>query len=431
MESTLLIGDGCVKEVVNGRFISEQFTTEDLGELVIMPGLIDSHVHINDPGRTGWEGFEYATKAAAAGGITTLIDMPLNSSPVTISKSSLHQKIAATKDKLYVHCGFWGGLIPDNADTLEELLSVGVWGLKAFLCDSGNNEFPAVSGVDLKKAMALLRHHQIPLLVHAEWDKKGSDISAMEAQPWSYPAYLHSRPDSWENDAIQFLIGLIEEYRCKTHIVHLSSTWPFDSIKKAKQMGLPVTCETCPHYLSFHSEIIPDSATLFKCAPPIRTRANNEKLWDGLKYGIIDFIVSDHSPSPPTTKYLTEGSFLKAWGGISGLQWSLPVVWTIARKRGISLKQLTEWMSSKIAEFVGLGKTKGKIEKGYDADLIVWDPEEKFEVTASEMYSRHYTTPYLGMLLRGKVKRTYLKGQLVCKDGRFIGGPKGKILLRN
>jgi allantoinase len=428
--ATLLIKDGIIKDIVPGKIDTSDFPVEDLGDLLVMPGLIDSHVHINEPGRTEWEGFETMTRAAIAGGITTLVDMPLNSSPVTISAKTLQDKLAATQGKLYCNCAFWGGIVPANADKLEELLDAGVLGIKAFLTHSGIDEFPNVTLADLRKGMQTLAKYQIPLLAHAELDEMHEGIMAFEKNPTSYMAYLNSRPKVWEDKAVEMMIALCEEFNTPVHIVHLSSADSIPQIKAARAKGLPLTVETCPQYLYFCAEEIPDANTLFKCAPPIREKANNEKLWAALKDGTLDFIVTDHSPATPDLKKIDTGNLKEAWGGIASIQFSLPVVWTAAKKRGFSTNEITNLMSTHVTKFIGLEHSKGKLQKGYDADIVVWDPEQKFTVEASAIQYRHKISPYVGEELSGVIKQTYVGGKKVYENGNFISLPQGSIVLR-
>ncbi len=395
-----------------------------------MPGLIDCHVHINEPGRTEWEGFETITKAAIVGGITTLVDMPLNASPVTTSKNALQIKIKSTEGKLYCNCAFWGGLVPDNIQLLEELIDAGVLGIKAFLTHSGIDDFPNVTLPDLKKGLVILRKYKIPLLVHAELDVMHDDILVFEKDPTNYTAYLNSRPKIWEDNAVEMAIQLCEEFDTPVHIVHLSSANSLDMIRAAKAKGLKLTVETCPQYLYFCSENIPNANTLFKCAPPIRERENNEKLWEALKDGTIDFIVTDHSPATPDLKQIESGNLKLAWGGISSIQFSLAIIWTEAQKRGFNILQISKLMSKNIAKFIGMNNSKGSIKEGYDADLVVWNPEQKFTVKAADIHYRHKISPYVGEELTGVVKQTYLKGKKVFENGNFISLPQGEILLR-
>ncbi|MEK6565837.1 MAG: allantoinase AllB [Bacteroidota bacterium] len=401
----------------------------DFGKLVVMPGLVDTHVHINEPGRAGWEGFETATKAAAAGGITTLVDMPLNSSPVITTVKDFRAKIHASKGKLWVDCGFYGGLIPGNTNELKPLMDAGVLGVKAFLVHSGIDEFPNATEADLHSGMPVIAKAKIPLLVHCELS--GANPQLAIRNPKSYHDYLATRPREWEQGAIQLMIRLCKEYKCRTHIVHLSSADAVPTLKKARKQKLPLTVETCPHYLFFSAEEIPDADTRFKCAPPIRESENRDRLWRALKDGVIDFIVSDHSPSPPELKMLKEGDFQKAWGGIASLQLGLSIVWTEARKRGFSVEDIARWMCGKPAELVGLKGRKGSLRIGSDADIVVWDPEASFVVEVQSIFHRHKVTPYLGRTLFGKVFRTFLSGQTVFENGRHVDGPHGSIILRS
>jgi len=430
LDVTLIIKNGIITDIKEGKINTTDFLIEDVGDLIVMPGLIDSHVHINEPGRTEWEGFETITKAAIAGGVTTIVDMPLNSSPVTINAKTFQDKIQASQGKLYCNCGFWGGIVPANADKLEELIEAGVLGIKAFLTHSGIDEFPNVTVKDLRKGLATLAKYNIPLLAHAELDEMHPGIAAFEKNPTNYMAYLNSRPKIWEDKAVEMMIALCEEFNCPVHIVHLSSADSLDQIKAVRNKGFPLTVETCPQYLYFCAEEIPDANTLFKCAPPIRERANNEKLWKALKDGSIDFIVTDHSPATPELKKIESGNLKEAWGGISSIQFSLPVVWTAAKKRGFIINEIAALMSEHVAKFIGFEKTKGQLKKGYDADIVVWDPNQKFTVKAADIHYRHKISPYVGEELSGVIKQTYVGGKKVFENGNFLSLPQGKILLR-
>lgn len=399
---------------------------EDVGARVLLPGLVDTHVHINEPGRTDWEGFETATRAAAAGGITTLVDMPLNSSPVTTTPEALRQKLAAAAGKLWVDCGFYGGVIPASAGEMEPLIRAGVLGLKAFLCHSGIDEFPNATEADLRRAMPAIARSGRPLLVHAELVGAGA---GQPADPRSYRGYLASRPPAWEHDAIRLLIALCRKYRCRVHVVHLASAEALPLIARARDEGLPLTVETCPHYLVFAAEEIPDGDPRFKCAPPIRGQDNRERLWEGLRAGLIDTIGSDHSPAPPALKQLESGDLQRAWGGIASLQLALPAVWTEARRRGWSLADVVRLMAPRPAELVGLHGRKGVLAPGADADLVVFDPDASFVVDAGRLHHRHKVTPYEGRTLVGRVHKTYLRGRLVYEAGQFSGAPSGRPLL--
>lgn len=432
-EATLIIDDGKIIEIKDHSY-NPGCENVDCDELVIMPGLIDTHVHINEPGREHWEGFETATKSAAAGGITMLVDMPLNSLPVTTDRKSLDKKIEASKNKLFVDCGFYGGIVPGNEKEIESLFKGGVLGLKGFLVHSGIDDFPNVSEEDLRKALKEIKYvvnsekkNQIPLLVHAELILKDKNV---KPNVTGYRSFLENRPAQWENDAIKLLINLSREFDYHIHIVHLSSSEALDMIKQAKSEGLKITVETCPHYLFFSSEEIPDNNTLYKCTPPIRGNENREKLWKAVKDGLIDFIVSDHSPCDPELKCLDEGDFQKAWGGISSLQLGLSIVWTEARKRNFTLNDVSKLMSNNTALFAGLQNSKGKIQKGFDADLLIFNPEKKFIVEENLLFHKHKVSPYIGKELFGTIEATYLKGKRIFENGKIINGPEGEIVYR-
>jgi allantoinase len=401
----------------------------DVGDRVVMAGLVDTHVHINEPGRTEWEGFVTATRAAAAGGITTLVDMPLNSSPVTTTVEALMLKVEAARGKLRVDCGFYGGVVPGHSGRVGELIDAGVLGFKAFLCHSGIDEFPNATVADLRAVMPELAGAGLPLLVHAELI--GDDVPpapATAAECRSYARYLASRPREWEHDAIRLMIALCRETGCRVHVVHLASADALPMIAEARAEGLPLTVETGPHYLTFAAEDIPDGDTRFKCAPPIRERAHRERLWQGLRDGLIDTIGSDHSPAPPEFKRLAEGDLSRAWGGIASLQLALPAVWTEAVRRGFSLVDLSRWMALNPAALVGLSGRKGEIAPGRDADLVVFDPEASEVVDPSTLHHRHRATPYEGRVLTGRVEATYLRGRAVYRSGDFPGPNTGRTL---
>lgn len=422
-KGVVLVKEGRI-EGITDVLPEDVHTVTELGDLVLMPGIIDPHVHINEPGRAEWEGFDTATKSALAGGITSLVEMPLNASPVTTTVKAFEEKLKAAEGKLHANCGFWGGIIPGNEKEIEPLAERGVWGFKAFLTPSGIDEFPPVTKKDLRKAMPLIAKLGLPLLVHCELD---SPLPAGR-NPQSYREYLQSRPPSWEDKAIELMIRLCEEYNCRTHIVHLSSAGSIEQIARAKAKGLPLTVETAQHYLYFSAEEIPDGRTEFKCAPPIREKANNEKLWQALKAGIIDFVATDHSPAPPSMKQAETGDLQKAWGGIASLQLALPVLWTAARKRGCSPVDLARWLCEKPALLPGLGR-KGKIEAGYDADFVLWDPDLSLPVIPAILEQRHKITPYLKEELVGVVQQTWLSGLKVFERGDYPQpGAGGKFL---
>jgi len=420
---TVLFAGERIEAVVPDQLITTPGVV-DAGHFVVSPGLVDAHVHVNEPGRTDWEGFATATRAAAAGGVTAIVDMPLNASPVTTTRAALAAKLAASEGKRYVDVGFWAGVIPGNAGDLAALARDGALGGKAFLVPSGIDEFPAVTEADLRAAMPILRDHGLPLLAHAELDlgaPAGTDRR-------SYAAYAASRPRAWEDEAIRLLVRLCRETRCAVHVVHLASASAVQTIRDAKAEGLPLTVETCPHYLCFEAEAIPDGATVFKCAPPIRDHANREALWAALLDGTIDGVVSDHSPCPPSMKCLEAGDFTRAWGGIASLQHGLAAVWTEASRRGARLERLAAWMSAAPARLAGLG-AKGRLAAGCDADVVVWDPDAHVTVDAGALYYRHRVSPYVGAALRGRVHRTIVRGREVYDGQGHPAGPIGRALL--
>ncbi len=426
-DAVIEISNGRIMSVTDSQQQSEATNVQDYGSLVIMPGLVDSHVHINEPGRTAWEGFETATKAAAAGGITTLVDMPLNSTPVTTTLQAFKEKLSAAKGKLWVDAGFYAGLIPGNTDELQPMMDAGVLGVKAFLVHSGIDDFPNASESDLRRGMPLIANAGLPLLVHCELtNQQTSDIQ----HPTSYREYLSSRPRQWEHDAIALMIRLCREYNCRTHIVHLASADAVPMLSEARSSGLPLTVETCPHYLFFSAENIPDGDTRFKCAPPIRENENRERLWDALREKVIDGIVSDHSPAPPELKHLDAGDFTKAWGGISSLQFGLSIIWTEARKRGYHYSDIARWMSWFPAQLAGLTGRKGAIAEGYDADIVVWNPEVSYTLTRGRILHRHKVTPYEGSVLYGVVEKTFVRGTAVYDNGLLSDTPHGVIVTK-
>jgi allantoinase len=396
-----------------------------------MPGIVDTHVHINEPGRTEWEGFSTATRAAAAGGITTLIEMPLNSIPATTTAAAFREKLAAAAGKLWVDVGFWGGVVPGNARELRPLWEVGVFGFKCFLVPSGVEEFANVTEADLRSALPELAKLKVPLLVHAELPgpivqaaKKisGSDIRR-------YSTWLASRPRAAENEAIELVLKLAREFGARLHVVHLSSSDALSMLQQAKSKGQPLTVESCPHYLTFDAEDVTDGRTEFKCAPPIREKDNREKLWAALGDGTIDFIATDHSPCPPATKLLETGDFLGAWGGIAALELSLPAVWTEASSRGYAVPRLAEWLCNGPARLPGLDR-KGRISVGCDADFVIWNPDRRFSVDPAKLHQRHKITPYAGREFSGVVETTFLRGRKIFDRGEFSPSPLGQILRR-
>jgi allantoinase len=424
-EATIVIEGGKIAKVLPSDATLRDIPLEDLGNLVLSPGVIDAHVHVNEPGRTDWEGFETATRAAAAGGVTTIVDMPLNSSPVTTTPAALTEKQTAATGKCWVDVGLYGGLVPGNAQQMAPLCDAGVLGIKAFLCHSGLDEFPNATQRDLREAMPILTQQDLPLLVHAELIESAAPTMT---DVRSYSQYVASRPVRWEIAAIELMIRLCREYRCRVHIVHLATGEALPMLASAKREGLPITVETCPHYLFFGDSEIADGDTRFKCAPPIR-RGASAALWQGLVDGTLDTVGSDHSPCPPAMKALDSGDFTKAWGGISSLQLTLSTLWTFSVKQGCTdVSQPARWLSAAPAKLVGLDGRKGKIAQGYDADLIVWDPQAAWRVAGSELFHRHKVTPYDGLALQGRVQRTYLRGNLIFAEGAHLGHPSGQLL---
>jgi allantoinase len=399
----------------------------DAGPHMLLPGLVDTHVHINDPGRAEWEGFEHATKSAAAGGVTTLVDMPLNSIPSTTDVRAFEAKREAAKGGCHVDVGFWGGVVPGNVDSLEPLARAGVLGFKCFLCPSGVDEFEHVTEKDLRAALPVLSKLPLPLLAHSELPALLNDGAA--GDPRRYATWLESRPPASELAAIDLLIRLAREFDAAVHIVHLASRDALPSLQAARMAGAKVTIETCPHYLTFAGEDIPDGATSFKCAPPIRSREHREGLWQGLADGVIDLVATDHSPAPPSMKRLDTGDFMRAWGGIASLQIGLSAVWTGASARGFSIEDVVRWMCREPARLAGLEARKGAIAPGKDADLIVWDPDAESTVDPAALYHRHPVTPYAGLRLRGRVVTTLVRGQAVVREGQGAAEPFGQVLL--
>ena len=400
-------------------------TRIELGDRVLAPGVVDAHVHINEPGRTEWEGFRTATAAAAAGGVTTLIDMPLNSSPVTVDVEALEAKRAAARGQSWVDLAMYGGLIAGGAARVAPLVRAGVAGIKAFLCDSGLDEFPPATESDLREAAQQLAEPGTPLLIHAELPTRSAPTIGNSRR---YSEYLATRPGVWETDAIELLIRICRDTGCRVHVVHLACADALPMIRSARAEGLPLTVETCPHYLCFAAEEIAAGDTRFKCAPPIRQTTHREALWNALVEGDIDTIGSDHSPCPPEMKQQGTGDFLAAWGGVSGLQLTLPVVWTEARRRGVGLEQIFCWLSTRPADLFGLGRNKGKISVGCDADLVVFDPDALWRVDSQQLLHRHKVTPYDGMLLQGRVERTFVRGRCVFAEKKFVNEPRGTVL---
>jgi allantoinase len=402
--------------------------TIDADDAIVLPGLVDTHVHINDPGRTDWEGVESATRAAVAGGVTTVVDMPLNSIPSTTTVAALEAKLEATRGRSLADLAFWGGVVPGNGGDLAPLAAAGVRGFKAFLAPSGVDEFAHVSEEDLRGVLPALARLRVPLLVHAELPAFLCAPDA-RADPLEYGTWLASRPPASERAAIDLLIRLAREYGAHIHVVHLAAADALDDLRAARAAGVPLTVETCPHYLTFAAEEIPRGSPAFKCAPPIRERAQRERLWDGLRAGDIDLVASDHSPAPPALKHLDDGDLLRAWGGIASLQVGLAVVWTGAAARGFSVAEVLRWMAAAPARLAGLDRVKGSIAPGCDADLVIWDPDAEAEVDPAALFHRHPITPYAGRRLRGRVQTTLLRGEIVFEHGSFPQAPRGRHLL--
>jgi allantoinase len=429
----LLVDGEQIRGVAAPGEVPAEAVREDFGDLALLPGLVDSHVHINQPGRTDWEGFHTATRAAAAGGYTMLVDMPLNCVPPTTNVAALEAKRQAAQGQCRVDWAAWGGVVQDNQQQIEALAEAGALGFKCFLVHPGIDEFTMVGERDLRLALPHVARTGLPLLVHAELP--GPVEAATErlcSADWThYATYLQSRPDEAELAAIRLMLSLCREYGFRLHIVHLATGLALATLQAARAEGLPVTVETCPHYLHLEAEAIVDGATECKCAPPIRDGTNREQLWRGLREGVIDQVVTDHSPCPPAMKRMEEGSFRSAWGGIASLSLALPVMWTEAERRGFALTDIVQWMAAQPARLAGCDARKGQIAAGYDADFVVFDPEAEFTVTGNRLHQRHPVSPYLGAKVRGLVQRTYLRGSPVFCDGEFPGEVTGREFRRS
>ena len=421
--ATICFQNGVITNIVFDKLVD----AEDFETHIIMPGVIDVHVHVNEPGRTEWEGFESATLAAAAGGTTTIVDMPLNASPVTTTLKAFQEKLRASTDKMNVNCGFYGGLIPGNIHNLEELIQAGVLGIKCFLTHSGIDEFPNVTEKDLELAMPILAKNKIPLLAHCEMYNEEMQCD-FENHPTSYQHYLSSRPKKWENDAIAMMIRLCRKHQCSIHIVHVSSAEALDMIDKAKHEGLPITAETCAHYIYFNAENIPDAKCMYKCAPPIREKANNEQLKKALKNGVLDFISTDHSPAPPSIKEIETGNLKKAWGGIAGIQFLLSASWS-ALKNSISIEEFIPLVTSKPAAFIK-ANNKGKLSVGADADIVIWYSKGSKIVQQEDILFKHKISPYIAENLTGIVIETIVNGETVFSKNQIKTKNKGRWLLK-
>ena len=440
--ATLVVEGECIVEVRSWNDAPAGIPLRDFGDLVVLPGLVDSHVHINEPGRTEWEGFATATQSAASGGVTTLVDMPLNCIPETTDVAALEAKRSAAAGKTWVDWAAWGGVVRGNADSLPSLAASGIPGFKCFLIHSGIDGFAWVDEQDLRLALARLRGTGLPLLAHAEVagpvDAATETLNASGADWRKYSTYLASRPDEAEVEAIALLIRLAEEFQTPIHIVHLATAQALPLLAEARGRGVPITVETCVQYLWFAAEEIPDGATEFKCAPPIRSAANREALWAALEAGLIDLVATDHSPCPPAMKRREEGRWDWAWGGIASLGLALPVLWTAMERRGIDLDKGMERIAARMAagpaRLAGLSGRKGALIPGADADFLVFDPDALWSVTPEQLHFRHKLSPYLGAELRGRVLGTWLRGQpIYTSDDNvacFIGEPLGKALVR-
>ena len=437
--AALVVEDERIAEVGSWDGLSSAVPLTDFGDAILMPGLVDSHVHINEPGRTEWEGFWTATRAAASGGITTLVDMPLNSIPETTSVEALQAKRSAARGKTWVDWAAWGGVVRGNANALPALAASGVPGFKCFLIDSGIDGFAWVDEAELRLALRQLKGTGLPLLAHAELrgpiEAASEELKAAGADGQKYSTYLASRPDQAELEAVTLLIRLAEEFQSPIHIVHLSSAEALPLLAAARKRRVQISAETCVQYLWFAAEDIPDGATEFKCAPPIRRRANRDRLWAALEQGLIAMVTTDHSPCPPAMKHRDQGLWDQAWGGIASLGLALPVMSTMLKGRGVeletALQQLSRWMSMETARLAGLAGQKGALIPGADADFLVFDPDTRWTVAPRDLYFRHKLSPYLGVELRGRVLETWLRGKQAFAHQEFINQPRGRELVRS
>lgn len=428
--ASIVIHEGRIDALLPYESPPDGLTMIDAQDACVLPGLVDTHVHVNEPGRTTWEGFETATRAAAAGGVTTLVDMPLNSIPATTTAAALRTKRAAARGKCAVDVGFWGGVVPGNLGELAPLAIAGVLGFKCFLAPSGVDEFGHVGEPYLAEAMAEIARIGLPLLVHAELPRPIDEATerAKGRNPRRYDTWLASRPPAAECEAIRMMIRLCRDTGCRVHIVHLSAAEALGDLREARRVGLPITVETCPHYLALEADQILEGETLAKCAPPIRDRVNRDLLWEALAAGDIDLVVSDHSPSPPSMKRIDAGDFMSAWGGIASLEVGLAAVWTEARVRKLGPEHLARWMSERPAVLAGLSRRKGSIAANKDADLVVWDADAEWVVEPERLHQRHKLTPYAGRRLRGRVLKTFVRGELAYDAGTGPRSQGGVVL---
>ena len=433
--ATIHVRDGRIEAIAAHDAVPVGARVFDAADALIMPGVVDTHVHVNEPGRTDWEGFASATQAAAAGGTTCIVDMPLNSVPATTTASALLRKREAARGQLFVDTGFWGGVVPGNLGELAPMAAGGALGFKCFLIDSGVDEFGCVGEPELRPALRELARLSRPLLVHAELagpiDAAAAAGAAGRDSPGAkarYSSWLWSRPRASEDAAVWLMARLCRETRARVHIVHHSSADALPLLREARREGLPLTAETCPHYLHFAAEDVADGRTEFKCAPPIRERENREALWRALGEGTLELIASDHSPCTPALK--TPGDFSAAWGGVAGLQLLLSVTWTEASLRGYTIAHLLRWLCEGPARLAGLSDRKGALRVGCDADFVVWRPEETFRVDPSRLLHKHKVTPYAGLELRGVVEATFVRGQQIFDNGEVRGPARGREVTR-
>ena len=423
----LLVESGIIRAVCGRGEIPREAEQVNWGGAALLPGLVETHVHLNEPGRAEWEGFWTGTRAAAAGGYTTLVDMPLNCLPETTTVEALEAKRSAAAGKCWIDWAAWGGVVQGNQAQVPMLARAGVLGFKCFMIYPGCEGFTMVDEAQLEAALPAVAATGLPLLVHAELAGP-IQLAADELQhaDWSrYRTYLACRPDEAELAAIRLLLRLCRQYRFRLHIVHLSTALALDELRAAKAEGLPVTVETCPHYLWFAAEEIPDGATLLKCAPPIRGLANRESLWEALREGVIDLVATDHSPCPPEMKRLESGRFDLAWGGIASLSVALRVMFSACVKRGLGLAEIARWMSAAPAALAGISAVAGALAEGREANFVVFDTEAQETVRSDDLHTRHAISPYIGETLRGKVRATYLRGETVWREGAFATEPRG------